>query len=319
MPGRLLVLVFATSSLCSFSQNKIETYFDYNWRETFSDHASFYSISQKTDSGWYREIFYIGTKKLQMAGLYADDKNKDRNGVFYWVYPNNSFKTVGKYIHNKKEGAWLDYYSNGVIEDSLNYHDDHPAGVSLSWYRSGYMKDSLNVDGNGNGIYISWFDNGSPSSAGRYVDFTKKHGKWQFFHKNGKISAIEVYDHDSLQSKQFFDESGNEVVAEEKDHEAQFPGGEKAWSNYLSNHLHFPSNFEFQNSERVVVVVSALIDENGKVIDAEVSVPVHPKFDEIALNAIKSCPSFIPAVEHNRKVYYSFRVPISFSQGFRSE
>jgi antitoxin component YwqK of YwqJK toxin-antitoxin module len=310
--GCLLIPVVA------FCQRSIESYYDYLWRETFADHARFYAITEHADSGWYTKIFYIGSMKLQMAGLYEDKENKVPNGMFYWVYPNGKFQTIGKYVHGKKEGNWQEYFSDGSLKDTRNYKNGNPSGTALSWYKNGMSKDSSQFDDNGNGIAFSWFDNGQPSAAGRYIEFNKKHGAWQYFHKNGKVSAVEAYDHGHLVSWKYFDETGSPVTDTSLvNKEAEFPGGEKAWGKYLSSVLHFPADLELQNSEFAVVVISSTLNEEGKVIDAEVKVPFHPRFDEIALNAIKKSPAWIPAVEHNRKVYYHFTQSVSFSQGFR--
>jgi len=313
---KLLTVLLLFISTILFSQKNIQ-YYDIDWKETISEHATFYSVSQKTDTGWYQQAFYISLKKLRMVGLCEDKESKMRNGRFYWVYPNNQFERIGGYAHNKREGVWMDYYSDGSLKDSLSYHDDHLVGKSVSWYKNSFPKDSSDIDAQGNGVFVSWFDNGQPSSAGRYVDFDKKNGKWQYFHRNGHVSAIEVYDHDNLKSRQYFDEKGN-VTSDTVSHDkrAQFPGGAKGWDKYLSTHLHFPSQFEFQNSEGAIVVVSGIINEEGKVVDAEVSIPCHPKFDEITLNAIKKSPPWEPAIDHNRKVCYYFSEAINFSQSF---
>ena len=136
----------------SFSQKNIEHYYNSNGRDCPIEDARFYSLEIKTDSGWYKTDYFITLKKLQKAGLYEDQEDKIRNGTFYWFYPNGALKTVGKYIHNKKEGLWLDYFNNKSLKDSLNYKDDYPSGISLSWYKDGSIKDSINMDERGNGF-----------------------------------------------------------------------------------------------------------------------------------------------------------------------
>jgi antitoxin component YwqK of YwqJK toxin-antitoxin module len=300
-----------------YSQKFIERYFDHNWKETVSaDQARFYSLAESKDSGWLRRDYFINLKKVQMLGLYEDKENKIKNGTFYWLYPNGAFKQVGKYIHNKKVGVWLGFYDTGVMADSSNYIDGNPSGISLSWYRDGTAKDSLNVNENGLGVYISWFDNGQPSSAGRYIEFNKQHGRWQYFHKNGKISAVELYDRGVLKDKQYFDESGSSMDTAFHDKSAEFPGGDKAWYKFLSKNLHFPSNTELANSHFAFVVISGIINEEGKVIQVEVSVPFDTEFDAIALKAVKNSPSWLPAINHNRKVYHYFNQCVMFSQSF---
>jgi len=99
---------------------------------------------------------------------------------------------------------WLDYYQDGSLKDSLNYKDGHFSGISLSWYKNGMIRDSSSIDESGKGLYFSWFDNGNPSSAGKYVEFDKRQGKWQYFHKNGQLSSLETYDQDNLVDKKYF-------------------------------------------------------------------------------------------------------------------
>ena len=217
-------------SFFSFSQKKIEHYYNFYGRECPVDDARFYSLEVKTDSGWYKTDYYVSTKKLQEVGLYEDQEDLTPNGTFYWFYPTGDIETSGTYVDGKKSGIWLKYYPGKIVKDSLNYEDGHPIGISLGWYKDGSGKDSLNVDANGNAVYVSWFDNGTPSSAGRYVDFNKQQGKWQYFHKNGKISSLEIYDHDKLVDKNYFDEEGSSMSdTTSTDREPQFPGGEKAW------------------------------------------------------------------------------------------
>ena len=226
MRTKLLFFLLATfASGISYSQKTVETYYDYKWRKCLVDDARFYSIARNTDSGWYKADYFINMKKLQMAGLYEDKENTIRNGTFYWFYPDGTLKVVGKYIHNKKEGVWLNYFQDKSLKDSLNYKDGSPTGISLGWYDNGEARDSLNVDSNGKGVYVSWFDNGNPSSAGKYIEFDKQQGRWQYFHKNGKLSSLEIYDHDVLKDKNYFDGNGNPMMdTTSNDSDAKFAG-----------------------------------------------------------------------------------------------
>ncbi len=308
------------SPFSSYSQsNFTERYFDYNWQNSRPDNARFYSITKKNDSGWIRMDFFLLDKKnkLQMKGLYADKENTIRNGIFNWYYAYSGLKTHGEYINNKKEGTWYDFFENGEMEDSLNYKNDLPIGISLSRYQNGYQKDSLNMDENGNGTYVKWFDNGAPSEAGRYIDFDKKIGKWQYFNKNGNLSEDEVYDNGVLQSRNDYNQDGtiNSDTAS-RDHEAFFPGGDKAWKKYLNANLRFPNNLELRNSNSVTVVVLATIDEDGNIIDVEIPVPFQKDFDNITMDVFKNSPKWIPAVEHNRKVYSTARLAVEYNQNY---
>ncbi len=61
-------------------------------------------------------------------------------------------------------------------------------------------------------------------------------------------------------------------------------------------------------------MITGIINEDGKVLNAEVSVPLQPEFDKIALNAVNKSPKWIPAISHNRRVYFYFRQLVTFTQ-----
>lgn len=310
--------IFKFSDHC-LSQKFIVTYYQYNWSETPTrSDASYYSQALNTDSGWYRLDYYISTSKnkLEMAGLYADKETKIKNGTFRWYYPSGNAQAIGTYKMNKKEGIWYEFYSNGALKDSSTFHNGEYIGISLSWYRDGAPKDSMNLDANGNGVLISWFNNGNPSEAGRFINH-KKAGKWAYYHNNGNISSIEVYKEDSLISYQYYDEKAIAINVPYKDYkEAEFKGGDKGWKNFVANSLKFPSNFDIVNSDQILVIVEATINEDGKIIDPEVTLPYYLVFDKEALRFISSSPNWNPAISHNRRVSQTLTFPLRFSQSF---
>ena len=57
-----------------------------------------------------------------------------------------------------------------------------------------------------------------------------------------------------------------------------------------------------------------IINEEGKVEDAEVTTPFYPKFDKIAKEAIESSPNWIPAISHNRSVKFWIKQAVTFIQ-----
>jgi TonB family protein len=96
--------------------------------------------------------------------------------------------------------------------------------------------------------------------------------------------------------------------------EAEFKGGVTGWVKYLEKKLYWPANLEFTPSGEVTVGITFAVDENGKVTDAEVSMPFHASFDKIALETVKNGPAWAPEVSHNRKIKVYRVQPITFSQ-----
>jgi hypothetical protein len=313
---RCLLIAFLCYLAAPFAYcQKKEKYFDYQWRETNASRARFYSIIEKTDSGWHRRDYYLHSLSLLMEGLYADSACKVPSGRFRYIHPTRFVEAMGSYLDGKKQGLWLRYYSDGLLSDSTVYDHDNPVGVCTSWYRNGYMRDSGSYNPDGSGVHIGWYDNGNPSFAGRYSTGFKKYGKWTYFYKAGGVSATEVYNiQGRLLEKRYFDEKGA-LVADTAgdDREASFPGGQKAWADYLSRALYLPGQYNFTNGDEVTVVIEATIGEDGRVADAEVKVPFYPAFDTIALDVVRHSPNWIPAIDHHRKVRGIIRQPVTFS------
>jgi TonB family protein len=307
----LVILLF--TSLISRAQ-KIEKFYDYKWELCDPAVARYYTLIKHTDSGWLRYDYFIREKKLQMQGLYKDNACKIEQGSFFYFHANGELESAGRFENGKRLGLWLSYYDNGMMEDSTVYDAGNPVGTSLKWYRNGYPSDSSVQKAGGMTVFVRWFDNGQPSSAGFTLN-GKLHGKWQYFHRNGKLSAFEEYDNGRLLSRDYYDESGIMMSdTSNKDRPALFPGGQKAWSKYILSQLYFPSQYQITGGDQATVVISATIDEDGKVTDIEVVAPFYPAFDDIAVKMMERSPKWMPAMDHNRRVKYYIKQPVTFAQ-----
>lgn len=310
----LLAASLLLAATLSQSQT-IEKYYDYNWKEVAPNYARFYSLTVHTDSGWTRRDYYIHENSLQAFGLCEDSACKVLSGNFYSFHPNHKLKTMGLYRHGKKQGSWISLYSDGSMQDSLTYDEGHLTGTCLKWHPNGYIADSAVYNADGSGVGVSWFDNGSPSSVGSFSAGGKQDGRWRYFRKQGGTSSLEAYNQGKLVERKYFNVRG--VASADTactDAAATFPGGLKAWAKYLNKQLYFPTDFKITNGDRAVVVISAVIDDGGKLRDVEVSTPFYPDFDKIALKALLNSPDWIPAMEHNRHVKHDIRQPVIFGQ-----
>jgi antitoxin component YwqK of YwqJK toxin-antitoxin module len=313
MKTPFLFLLAFIISLPTFAQ-KIETFYDYRWKATTPELARFLAVIEKTDSGWHRSDYFIQERKLQMDGTYEDSACKKGNGIFRYYHSNGTLETVGHYVHGKRDGLWLSYHYNGMMDDSITYNMGHKIGACYQWYENGYPSDSSFWNPDGSGVATGWFNNGNPSYAGRYSAGEKRNGKWVYYHRNGKPSATEMYKDGVLTDKEYYDEKGNPTDTTNKDRSASYPGGSKGWQKYLNNKLYFPTQYKIVNGDKAIVIVDAVIDEEGNVTGVTVSTPFHPAFDKIALEVVRKSQRWEPAIQHNRKVRYKIKQPIYFAQ-----
>ena len=59
----LFFLIASFICSISYSQKKIEHYYNYYGRECPVDDARYFSLEIKTDSGWYKKDYYVSIKK----------------------------------------------------------------------------------------------------------------------------------------------------------------------------------------------------------------------------------------------------------------
>jgi antitoxin component YwqK of YwqJK toxin-antitoxin module len=278
-------------------------------------YARFLTIDSKVDSGYCRKIYYVRERKLQMLGYYKDSLFQIKNGKFHYFHPNGFPKSFGRYVNDKKEGLWYGFHDNKIMSDSTVYKQDKQIGCRLTWYPNGQLCDSVYTKEDGSGICASWFDNGTLSSRGQYSEGHKEHGLWKYYHLNAKLSATETYFESYITDKKFYDENGVQITkAISNDRIATFPGGEKGWNKYMDNHIFFPEGYNIVNGDAATIVVNFTVNESGLVENVYTSTGFYKNFDEIAIDAIKKSPRWLPAIDHNRRVKCTFSQVVNYHQ-----
>ncbi|MEO7313460.1 MAG: energy transducer TonB [Chitinophagaceae bacterium] len=301
--------------VCGLSKSqKTETYYDFSWKKCDPLLARFYSIVEKTDSGWLRKDYYIGGMKMQMQALFADSACNVYNGTTYFFYANGQLSEMGRRLNNKQEGVCLSFHYNGAMSDSATYHDGKQVGSRLKWHANGFPSDSIYYKNDSIKIAVGWFDDGSPSEAG-YLKNDQSDGKWNFYHKNGKIAASEIYSQGKLVSAEYHNEDGiAESSTPKEEQPATFKGGLDGWRRHLEKNLYWPDGYHFKDGNMAVVGVTFTVNEEGKIEDSYVSTPFHPEFDKIALRTILQSPKWKSATQDNRRVKYRMTQAITFTE-----
>jgi antitoxin component YwqK of YwqJK toxin-antitoxin module len=304
----LLSVILATSGYAQVP----ETYYDYYWKPCKPEDARYIGFVEKTDSGWLRSDYYVHSKKLQMRALYADADCKVQHGDYAYYHANGVPSSVGRKLNNREEGVCMRYYSNGMVLDSSFYRDGQVVDTRFRWHQNGYPSDSIHRINNNTFVQVGWFDNGTAAYAGFLVN-DAAHRKWKYFHPNGQLSAAIEFDNGEQVSAEYYDETGKVLTdTSEVNREANFKTGDDGWRRYLVKKLRWPRDLQFATPASVTIGVTFTIDEDGKVIDAEVTTPFHKVFDELALKIIQESPAWKPAMVYNRRVK-AYRVqPLTF-------
>lgn len=92
----------------------------------------------------------------------------------------------------------------------------------------------------------------------------------------------------------------------------QFPGGDTALLQYVSQHVIYPSIAPSQESITGRVVVSFVVTKTGEVGEVKVIRQLSPEFDQEAVRVVKSLPKFSPGRKNGKVVNTWYTLPITF-------
>ena len=91
----------------------------------------------------------------------------------------------------------------------------------------------------------------------------------------------------------------------------EYPGGMKAFVNYLKRKLVYPPQAKKENLEGVVAV-QFVVEKDGRITSPTIVRSLRADMDSAALTAIRNVPNWIPAREHGMRVRCKYSVPVQF-------
>jgi len=94
--------------------------------------------------------------------------------------------------------------------------------------------------------------------------------------------------------------------------EAQFPGGEGKWNSYVQREVEKNIDDLTEDGQAGTCEVQFIVDKEGNVSNVEALSMKGSKLAEVAVNAIKRGPKWIPAIQNGRQVKAWRRQKITF-------
>lgn len=91
----------------------------------------------------------------------------------------------------------------------------------------------------------------------------------------------------------------------------QFPGGERALLEYVAANIRYPEA-EAKENQQCRIVVSFIVEADGKVGDVKILRSRGENFDAEAIRVVKSLPDFIPGQSNGKNVAVWYNLPIIF-------
>jgi TonB family protein len=104
---------------------------------------------------------------------------------------------------------------------------------------------------------------------------------------------------------------GKEIFTE-VEHAPTFPGGEKAFSRFLSSTIKYPAE-AVTNRVQGRSIITFVIEKDGTLSDIKVLRALGHGTDEEAVRALKTSPKWNPGVQNGHRVRVQYSVPVNFT------
>jgi len=91
----------------------------------------------------------------------------------------------------------------------------------------------------------------------------------------------------------------------------QFPGGESAMFQFLTENLRYPTLAKEYGIEGRVVV-SFVVEKDGSLTDLKIVKDIGGGCGEEALRLMQAMPKWVPGQQHGRVVRVAYTLPVSF-------
>lgn len=101
------------------------------------------------------------------------------------------------------------------------------------------------------------------------------------------------------------------AILEHPDENPEFPGGMEAWSRYLQRMLRVPD--ELECGDRKTVRVKFVVNANGEVTDAVITMSGGKEFDKEVMRVIGRMPKWKPGKQRGKPVASYFTQPVTFT------
>ena len=103
----------------------------------------------------------------------------------------------------------------------------------------------------------------------------------------------------------------NQKVFDVVEQMPEYPGGQAALIEYISNNVKYPDDAAKKKVEGKVFV-TFVVDTDGKITDVSLLRKVFPSLDAEAIRVISAMPNWIPGKQKGQVVRVKYTVPIMF-------
>lgn len=131
------------------------------------------------------------------------------------------------------------------------------------------------------------------------------------YDEKGDTTGYDLYDQSVFIKSWRKKEEAPVYIFNDNNQSAQFPGGIKAWQDYLASNIIYPKSLLRENVHGKVIL-EVLISSNGSIESASILQSLHPLLDAEAVRVVKESPLWKPAKQNGKTVKYKMKQAINF-------
>ncbi len=146
---------------------------------------------------------YYTNGKLIQHGSYERDH---LHGDWTFYYENGTPSSSGKYDNGTLSGSWKMWNTNGELLQETDFVTDVNFKINSAWDNK--LTQTV-VDGNG--VYYSYYDDGTLFQSGEVKD-GKKVGTWTYYFENGEKKEEGIFTQDTFKLVRAWDKQNNLMV-----------------------------------------------------------------------------------------------------------
>ena len=165
-------------------------------------------------------------------------------------------------------------------------------------YFSNYKKRQID------GTSERWYPNGKKESLALYVK-GKQEGPQTRYYESGKVKRIENFLNGSFVNGKCFDENGIEIAFFPYSVKAEFPGGEKAFYDFIA------SDFKKPNNSFGQVIIGFSVELDGSLNHFEVIKSVNKEIDLAVIKTLVRSPKWLPGKIDGKAIVTKHKLPIT--------
>jgi len=273
----------------------------YNIKVMSMDQANYYRLILPPDSDDNRynvKEFYKDGKIKLIGKISASSSPVDRTSAFVTYdgecisyFPSGIKYSVSYYKNGNKDGFEYFFYPNGKPYCTIKYLQEK----SLTYYWDWYDADGNQLCKNGNGKWVTYFDDYKTSKLHGQVSGGEMDGDWHFItFRPDTIKYTSKYKKGFLISSVGYDKHGNAFPFQKEQERASYKTNAITFLEVLRSRIKIPKDTNGNKLSVDTAHISFIIEKDGHLDGFSILGDVDPKLKEAVFAGLEKCRGWNP-------------------------